>query len=95
MLLPRVTAVRHLKDYELEVRFSDGTVANLDFRRRVVGRGGVFQPLQDVDYFARVVVDSEAGTLVWPNGVDFCPDVLYAEATGKPIDELGTEIEVA
>ena len=94
-MLPRVTAVRHLKDYDLEVRFSDGTVANLDFRRRVVGRGGVFQPLQDVDYFARVAVDPEAGTLVWPNGVDFCPDVLYAEATGKAIDELSTEIEVA
>jgi hypothetical protein len=51
--------------------------------------------LQDVDYFSRVAVDPEAGTLVWPNGVDFCPDVLYAEATGKTIDELGTEIEVA
>jgi len=93
-MFPRVRAIRHLKDYELEITFSDGTVATLDFRRRVVGRGGVFAPLENVDFFAQVTVDQEAGTLVWPNGVDFCPDVLYAEATGKPISELGTDLEL-
>jgi hypothetical protein len=94
-MFPRVTQVCHLQDYQLEIRFSDGTVAQLDFQRRIVGRGGVFVPLQDVGYFAQVTVDREAGTLVWPNGVDFCPDVLYAEATGKNIADLGTEVEVA
>jgi hypothetical protein len=94
-MLPRVIGVRHVKDYELEIRFSDGTVAELDFRDKVVGRGGVFGPLEDVDFFARVSVDTEAGTLAWPNGVDLCPDVLYAEATGRPIDELGAGLEVA
>jgi hypothetical protein len=94
-MLPRVTFVRHVKDYELELRFSEGTTATLDFRSRVVGRGGVFVPLQSVDFFRRVVVDQEAGTLVWPNGVDFCPDVLYAEATGKQIAALGISADVA
>ena len=93
-MLPRVTSVRHVKDYELEVRFSDGTAAVLDFQRRIVGRGGVFQPLENVDVFAKVAVDPEAGTLVWPNGVDFCPDVLYAEATGRAVTELGHTVEV-
>ena len=94
-MLPRVTGVRHLEEYRLEIGFSDGTVAELDFRGRIVGRGGVFRPLESVDVFAQVAVDPEAGTLVWPNGVDFCPDVLYAEATGKPISELGSDVEVA
>ena len=93
-MFPRICGVRHIRDYVLEIAFSDGAVAKLDFRRRVVGRGGVFAPLQEPDYFKQVAVDSEAGTLVWPNGVDFCPDVLYAEATGKSIDELGTQLEV-
>jgi hypothetical protein len=93
-MFPRVRGVRHLKDYELEIKFSDGTVAVLDFRRRVVGRGGVFGPLEDIGFFGNVTVDREAGTLAWPNGVDFCPDVLYAEATGKAISELGTNLEV-
>lgn len=93
-MFPRVTGVRHLHDYELEISFADETVAKLDFRRRIAGRGGVFASLQSVEYFKQVVVDREAGTLVWPNGVDFCPDVLYAEATGKAISELGAKIEV-
>jgi hypothetical protein len=93
-MFPRVCGVCHVKDYQLTITFSDGTVATLDFDRRVVGRGGVFTPLQDVDFFKRVAVDHEAGTLVWPNGVDFCPDVLYAEATGKSIGELGSTLEV-
>lgn len=93
-MLPRVTGVRHLKDFELEVRFSDGTVANLDFREQIAGRGEVSTPLESVGEFARVSVDQEAGTLVGPNGVDFCPDVLYAEATGTDIDQLDNEVNV-
>ena len=38
---------------------------------------GVFEPLNDPSYFHQVHVDPEAGTIVWPNGADFCPDVLY------------------
>ena len=93
-MFPRVRGVRHVKDYVLQLTFSDGAVADLDFRRRIVGRGGVFGPLESVDFFSQVAVDQEAGTLVWPNGVDFCPDVLYAEATGKPITQLGTKVEL-
>jgi len=94
-MFPRVTGVRHINNYELEVSFLDGTVASLDFRKRIVGRGGVFTSLENIDVFAQVAVDREAGTLAWPNGVDFCPNVLYAEATGKNIKELGNELEVA
>jgi hypothetical protein len=93
-MYPRLTRVRHLRDHQLEVSFSDGTVAELDFRQRVVGRGGVFQPLQSVEFFAQVTVDPEAGTLCWPNGVDLCPDVLYWQATGKPIAVAGSGLPV-
>jgi hypothetical protein len=55
----------------------------------------VFRALQDIEFFAQVSVDPEAGTLCWPNGVDFCPDVLYAEATGKSLAELGAGSNVA
>ncbi|HIQ21581.1 MAG TPA: DUF2442 domain-containing protein [Planctomycetes bacterium] len=50
-------------------------------------------PLSKVSCFALLSIDPEAGTLVWPNGVDSCPDVLYAEATGRDITEVGNELE--
>jgi hypothetical protein len=93
-MFPRVTDVAYVKDYVLDIRFSDGTVAQLDFVHRILGRSGVIAPLQDMEFFKQVAVDREAGTLVWPNGVDFCPDVLYAEATGKSIEEMDTRLEV-
>jgi hypothetical protein len=84
-MFPRVKQVRYLSDYRLELVFADGVTGELDFRERVVGRGGMFAPLEDVEFFKQVQVDAEAGTLVWPNGVDLCPDVLYSQVTGKPI----------
>jgi hypothetical protein len=77
-----------MRDYRLELGFTDGTTGELDFRQRIVGRGGVFSQLENVGFFTQVQVDPEAGTIVWPNGVDFCPDVLYSLATGKPIRVL-------
>lgn len=87
-MFPRIEKVRHIENYRLELTFTNGEKAELDFKDRIVGRGGVFGPLQDVNFFKQVKVDPEVGTLVWPNEVDFCPDVLYSEATGKPLPEF-------
>jgi hypothetical protein len=87
-MFPRVNHVRHVRDYRLELGFADGTRGELDFKDRIVGRGGVFTPLEDVSFFKQARVDPEAGTIVWPNDVDFCPDVLYSLVTGKPIRAL-------
>ncbi len=86
-MLPRITHVRYMGDYRLELRFSDGRHGEIDFRGRVVGRGGVFAPLEDVRFFRQVRVDSEAGTIIWPNDVDLCPDVLYSLVSGEPIPD--------
>ena len=89
-MFPRVTQVQHLGEYRLGLTFTDGTTGELDFKERIVGRGGVFRPLEEVAFFRLVKVDPEAGTIVWPNEVDFCPDVLYSLVTGKPIRVLET-----
>ncbi|MFN8497564.1 MAG: DUF2442 domain-containing protein [Anaerolineae bacterium] len=87
-MFPHVIDVRHVGDYRLVLTFSDDTRAEIDFRDRVVGRGGIFAPLADIEYFRRVQIDPEARTLVWPNGLDLCPVVLYSQATGQPIVEM-------
>jgi len=72
----------------LELTFTDGTKGELDLKERITSRGGVFVPLRNIDFFKQVEVDLEAGTVVWPNNVDLCPDVLYSLVTGKPIRVL-------
>lgn len=84
----RVTSVRHVRDYVLELHFGDGSHGEVDFRSRIVGRGGVFALLEKTEVFRQVHVDPEAGTIAWPNGVDFCPDTLHHEATGAPLPQL-------
>ncbi|MGH2798453.1 MAG: DUF2442 domain-containing protein [Solirubrobacterales bacterium] len=73
-----VSAVEVVGDFRLRLSFEDGTVGEVDFTQREWH--GVLEPLCDPAYFARVRVDSEAGTIAWPNGVDMAPEPLYEEA---------------
>jgi hypothetical protein len=57
-----------MRYYRLRLTFQDGTVGDVDFSRREWR--GVFEPLRDLSYFARVGVDAEAGTIAWPDGLD-------------------------
>lgn len=85
-MFPRIVSVKSVRDYILELEFSDGTRGQIDFHSRIVGRGGVFAPLQNLDYFQRVRVNPVTGTIEWPNEVDLDPDVLYSLVTNKPIE---------
>jgi hypothetical protein len=66
---------RHLGDFRLLLRFSDGLEGEVDLRDELWGE--VFEPLRDPAYFARFEVDD---TLVWPNGADFAPEFLHERA---------------
>lgn len=46
---------------------------------------GVLAPLNDPAYFARVCVDTEAGTIAWPGGIDLAPEPLYEQARAHPL----------
>jgi Protein of unknown function (DUF2442) len=77
-MLPRVNHVEALGEFTVTLSFTDDTRATVDIGPLILDRGGVFRALQDPRLFAQVAVDPEAGTLVWPNGADIDPDVLYA-----------------
>jgi hypothetical protein len=80
-MIPRVVKAELVEGYRVRLAFSDGASGVIDFRDRIVGRGGVFEALEEPKVFAAFAIDEEAGTLTWPNGVDFCPETLHALAT--------------
>jgi len=82
----RVASFAVVAPYTLCVSFSDGTEQHIDFRP--VLEGPLFGPLQDLGTFNAVVLDAEAGTLVWPNGADFDPATLHDWSSVR--DELVT-----
>jgi hypothetical protein len=76
-----IQAVEYLGEYRLRLTFADGLVGEVDLATKLSGSiGPVFEPLRDPEVFARVRVDAEIGTVVWPNGADLAPDVLHDEA---------------
>lgn len=83
-MLKDIVDVKPQAGYRLFLRFEDGTSGEIDLAPFLDFRG-LFAALKDPAYFAQVSVDSELGTVVWPNGVDLDPDVLYSRVTGEPI----------
>lgn len=70
-----VTSVRHIRDYLLEVRFTDGVEKEIDLSNELHGK--VFEELKDIDMFGAVYLDEETRTIAWPNGADLAPEYLY------------------
>ena len=66
----------------LDLAFSDGTRKQVNLLPLL--EGPVFERLRDPAFFARVMLDPVAGTVVWPNGADIAPEALYElPAQGK------------
>ena len=86
-MLIDVVRVEPRGDYRLWVRFEDGVEGEIDLRPFLEFEG-VFAPLRDPAYFATVRVNSELGTICWPDDADWDPLTLYSLATGRPIADL-------
>ena len=71
-----VTTVECLGNRRLLLTFDNDERREVDIAA-LIPFDGVFEPLKDPDYFRQVRVEPDVGTIVWPNGADLCPDVLY------------------
>jgi hypothetical protein len=74
--LRRVVAVDVVGEHRLRVAFDDGVGGEIDASEWTWR--GVFEPLRDPTYFARVELDRELGTICWPNGADVAPETLHS-----------------
>ncbi len=71
-----VKQVTVLEGFRVLLEFSTGEHKVVDLEPLL--RGPIFAPLkQDPALFRAVRVDEELGTIVWDNGADIDPDVLY------------------
>ena len=81
----RVSAVKVLGEYRLDLTFDDGTSGIVDLSS-LVGQG-VFLLWRDYQAFERVRI-GHSGELAWDDQVDLCPDALYLKVTGKSPEDV-------
>ena len=71
-----IRSVKPLEKFKVRLEFSNGEQKVVDLEPLL--RGPIFEPLrQDPKLFRAVHVDEDLGTIVWDNGADIDPDVLY------------------
>lgn len=74
-MLLDVVEVSYVSDYKLICLFENGEKKLVDLKDRL--KGPIFKPLKDMNYFKKVYIDKDLGTIVWPNGADKAPECLY------------------
>lgn len=76
-MLKDIISAQPIAPHQLHLRFEDGVEGTIDIAK-IITFSGIFAPLKDPYYFATVQVNLEIGTVMWENGADLDPDVLYA-----------------
>jgi len=82
-----VTGVECLDGTRLRLTFEGDERREVDVSQ-LVPFDGVFEPLKDPSFFRQVTVNPDVGTIVWPNGADICPDVLYERSRRTDVIEV-------
>lgn len=73
-----VVEAKHVEGYRIWVRFRDGRAGVVDLGTELVGP--IFEPLRALEMFKSFQIDPEFHTLVWANGADIAPELLYERA---------------
>ena len=72
----RVRAANPTVGYRVQIEFTDGTKKEIDLEPYL--HGPIFDPIRnDPKLFRSLHVDQRMKTIVWENGADIDPDVLY------------------
>ena len=76
VLPPKLIEAVPLDGYMVHLEFADGLAADVDLSY-LVGRGEVFEPLRDIEYFRKLRIEEFGTTIEWPNEADIAPETLY------------------
>ena len=72
----RLSKVKPLSNYELEVEFNDGVHGIVEMVKLIMSdQAGVFAALKDQDLFNKAHL--EYGVLTWPGEIDLAPDAMH------------------
>jgi hypothetical protein len=82
----RITSFDIVGIHTLEVVFENKIHKTIDLSPVLYGE--MYAPLRNPEFFKQVKLDDEVQTLVWPNGADFDPSVLYNWE--HHVEELGS-----
>lgn len=76
MKIIKITSVKPIRDFVVELEFSDGLKKEIDLD--VYLHGEIFEPLRiDPQLFRAVRIGEGERTISWPNGADIDPYTLY------------------
>ena len=81
----KVTRVKPVGGYRLELDFDDGVCGVVDLSD--YAGVGVFEAWLNPGLFEQVTITND-GALAWPGGLDLCPDAIYLRLTGKSVEEV-------
>jgi hypothetical protein len=87
-----VKSVTPLGGYNVRLVFSDGIERIVDLDPYL--RGPIFESVRDQNYFRKIRVDEDTGTIGWPNGADIDPVVLRYGLVPAWMEEEGAQAQV-
>jgi hypothetical protein len=80
-MLQTIKTIQSIDGLNITCIFNNNEFRKIDFKKWLLSKNlkehSILFELLNISYFNLVTLDSY-GTLSWPNGVDFCPDVLYS-----------------
>jgi hypothetical protein len=81
-----VKEILSVEPYKLTLKFNTGEVRLVDLFEKLNewscrDSNSKLAELKNPEVFRKVKLDTDFDTLVWENGIDLCPDVLYELST--------------
>lgn len=88
----RPVAVEPRNDFRIWIKFQDGQEGEIDLSH--LAGNGIFKAWNDRAFFESVRINSY-DEVAWGDDIDLCPDSLYMQLTGKPVEEIWPRLAIA